>query len=284
MGHCTEGDEVIIVSDNTVALAGSNVQAGPITVDVGVCYNQIALEITDEQAATLYQMAVYDDVGGVPTNLIAETVATFVPAVGFVYEDIPEFTTTTSTIWLAYQSNANVVVGIIFGAARQRDPNTFGSMPDPFSAIAAGSTPAMKIKHDGTGHDEGLTLSGTHATIAFAKKKKKKQPLSVIGPRAEQLIPVEFTYLAKGVLVRNPIETIKLKSTLIREASVKLDLKSALTRTVKDKVNIAGNLLAKIGYLVRLEANTLKNYTARTGKIKQFLLHKLDEITTNDDK
>jgi len=127
-----------------------------------------------------------------------------------------------------------------------------------------------------------FTLSGTHATVLLDKKKKRRDsPPILVVPRAEQLIPVEFTFLTKLAVVRFIIETVKIRATLVREANVKLDLKSALTRTVSGKVGIASTLLQKISHVAGLEGNTLKSYSARTDKLKQFLLHKLGEINHN---
>ena len=129
-----------------------------------------------------------------------------------------------------------------------------------------------------------FTLSGRHATELLDKKKKRDSPPVLVGPRREQLIPLEFTFLTKSTVVRFPKETMKMKSTLVRKESANLNLKSTLTRTVSGKIHMASILLAKAEYLLKLEGKTLKSYSARTDVIKEFLLRKLGEINDNDDK
>ena len=66
----------------------------------------------------------------------------------FVYEDIPEFTTTSSVIWLVYQSNLNVTVDFLGGSGlRKLQTNTFGSLPDPYVPVNAFGSVTMKITH-----------------------------------------------------------------------------------------------------------------------------------------
>jgi len=132
--------------------------------------------------------------------------------------------------------------------------------------------------------DDNFTLSGTHATQALYKKKKKRQPLPVIGPRREQLIPVEFSLIAKSTLVRKPIETIKLTSTLVRDSISKIHLKLPLLVEIKDKrIGMEATLLKQVtDSLIKVKAETLPCLTVKNDKIKAFLLEKIEELIGNE--
>ena len=235
---CTPGEEVILVADEVNNRASSNVHFTAIDVEVGVCYNKIAVDIDDKLSATFIMMAVYDDEGGdIPVNLIAETVNTIVPEDGFVYHDIPEFTTTTAKMWLATQGNSGINFNSIDGAARRRDPNTFGTMPDPVVGVISQTDPiAMKIMHDGTGHG-----GGPGGTV-----------------KAKQQLADRPTLKSEGIAN----STLKLKTILIQTGKLWFQ-KRLEALAILQKLQAKGIVLTKIRYETRNHAKTSLNFKTK---------------------
>ncbi len=238
---CTIGDEVIQTSDGTNSLASTNVQAGAVIVESGKCYNQVGVNISDDQGTNFYQIGVWDEIGGVPTNLLGETISTTVPVPGFIYLDIPEFTAPSGTIWIGCQgTGGNILFGSITGT-RKRDANTFGSMPDPWSTSATQTKPpAFKIKHDGTGHE---STGGPGGTV---KTKAKEQ------------LPDRPTLKSEGIAN----STLKLKTILIQTGKLWFQKRLEALATLP-KLQAKGVVLSKIRYETRNHANARLNFRTK---------------------
>ena len=135
----------------------------------------------------------------------------------------------------------------------------------------------------------GLTLSGTHATQAF-----------YTGPKAEQLIPIEFIFKIKSCLItktkmrictksalRTPIRfSAKFKSVLLSEVKTPLKVKSTLLQVRENvKLFLTSTLIIREDYKIGLFANVkdkalrkklAKNY--KNNKVKEFLLRRLKDM------
>ena len=141
-----------------------------------------------------------------------------------------------------------------------------------------------------TDDDVGIHLVGQpHPTQAF-----------YTGPKAEQLIPIEFIFKIKSCLItktkvrictksalRLPVKTSsKLKSVLLSEVKSPYKMKSTLLMVKENvKLFLTSTLIVKENYKIGLFANVMdktlrkklsKKY--KTNKIKEFLLRRLKDM------
>jgi len=126
----------------------------------------------------------------------------------------------------------------------------------------------------------GVDIVGTHAT-------------QLIGRRAGQLIPVEFTFwLTAGILIKT-LQKLRFKSTLLAETMSHAKLKSSLLVEAKqyslkikapgfDKISestikLQSAILANVSLSIVLGAKNTSE------KMKKFLFKKLREYLDEDD-
>ena len=279
---CTQGDEVSTgVQTTTASRAANTIHLNKITVDDGVCYNQIKLDITNIQSATAYIMGIYDNDG----NLLAQT-ESLVPVAEFEYQDIPEFTTVGTTNWIGFVSNSALTQGVtaVGSNTRENIAHTFGALPATITLTPTGNNgPRCSLKHDGTVLGTGLTLSGTHATQLLDKKKKKPQSF-VIGPKVEQFIPVEFTFNTESTTVRHLKEIVRLRSTLVRNTMIRVELRLHMLKdAIGSTFKVSSPLKKAVESRIEIKGKTLRNLKVRNENIKKFLIRKLDKLMGEND-
>ena len=276
---CTQGDEVSTgVQTTTASRAANTIHLNKITVDDGVCYNQIKLDITNIQSATAYIMGIYDNDG----NLLAQT-ESLVPVAEFEYQDIPEFTTVGTTNWIGFVSNSALTQGVtaVGSNTRENIAHTFGALPATITLTPTGNNgPRCSLKHDGTVLGTGLTLSGTHATQLLDKKKKRPSP--IFFNKREQLIPVKFTLSIEGILIRNLKESVRITSTLIKDSISRFNFRLHSLREVSSRFHIESVILSGVYEMFKMYATTLENLKVKNQMVKQFLISKVEEILGND--
>ena len=118
----------------------------------------------------------------------------------------------------------------------------------------------------------GVVIEGTHAT-----------PL--IGPRAEQLIPVEFSFILKACLITKTLLRICVKSPILIFTKANVKVKSAILNEVTQHYKFKSTLFVKEFIRIKMKSATLVRETVKAGifanaknkKLKEVLLRKLKE-------
>jgi len=121
--------------------------------------------------------------------------------------------------------------------------------------------------------DAGVIIEGTH-------------PQPLIGPRAEQLIPVEFTFLIKACLITKTLLKVCVRSPILIFTKSNVKVKSALLTEVIQHYKIKSTLFVKEFIRIRFKSATLVKETVKAGifanaknkKLKEVLLRKLKEF------
>lgn len=114
---------------------------------IGRKYNQIGIAIFGNAT---WNLAVYDDLLGVPDTLLSSTGSIAITANGdnLVYSSITEFTLTTSAVWLcAFSSSAanNPYDKVVTYYRKNKGSLTYPTLPDPSGAGADVDQDAVKM-------------------------------------------------------------------------------------------------------------------------------------------
>jgi len=126
--------------------------------------------------------------------------------------------------------------------------------------------------------EPGVHTVGTHA-----------QPL--IGPRPEQLIPVEFSFILKACLITKTLLKICVRSPLLIFTKSNVKVKSALLREVTQHYKLKSAILVKESFIrIRFKSALLIRETVKAGifaniknkKLRKVLLRKLREYLDED--
>ena len=120
---------------------------------------------------------------------------------------------------------------------------------------------------------QGVTIEGTHA-------------VPLVGPRAEQLLPVEFSFILRSCLITRTKLRICVKSSLTLIIQASLKFKSALLLDAKYHTKIKSATLVREVEKIGIKSTTLVKEVWRTGifanaknkKLKEVLLRKLREM------
>ena len=123
----------------------------------------------------------------------------------------------------------------------------------------------------------GIQIEGTHA-----------QPL--IGPRAEQLIPMEFSFILKACLITKTLLRICITSPILIFTKSNVKVKSAILREVIQHYKLKSTLIVKEFIRIKMKSALLVRETMKARifakssnkKLKQVLLRKLREFLDED--
>lgn len=151
--------------------------------------------------------------------------------------------------------------------------------------IALNDGTSVFLLNDGTScillntqiEEAGVNIDGVHA-VPF------------IGPRAEQLIPVEFTFLLKACLITLTKLRICVRSPILIFTKSNVKVKSALLMEVVQHYKLKSTLFVKEFIRIRMESALLIRETVKAGifanaknkKLKEVLLRKLKEFLDED--
>lgn len=125
--------------------------------------------------------------------------------------------------------------------------------------------------------DVGVKIEGTH-------------PTPLIGPRPEQLIPVEFTFLLKSCLITITKLRICVRSPLLIFTKSNVKVKAALLTEVIQHYKLKSTLFVKEFVRIRMKSALLIRETVKAGifaniknkKLRKVLLRKLREFLDED--
>ena len=123
----------------------------------------------------------------------------------------------------------------------------------------------------------GVDIVGTH-------------PVPFIGARAEQLIPVEFSFWLKSCLIAKTGMKFCIKSPLLKQTASSIKIKSSLLREIAQSFKIKSTTLVKEKVKIFIESALLVKESAKMGmfaniknpKLKKVLLRKLREFLDED--
>jgi len=152
------------ISEISSATSGTNDQAEndqviwnqmTSSVSVGECFDQVALKRGTSGTGGTYRQGVYDESGGSPNVLLAETAQLSMPATStYTYQTLAETEATTANLWQAFMQSSTTPKVLrqqtAGGALEFRNSFTYGgSLPSPASSTSSGNPFVSKISHTG---------------------------------------------------------------------------------------------------------------------------------------
>jgi len=120
---------------------------------IGECYDQVAIERSSSATGGNYRLGVYDDSGGAPNDLLAQTASIAIPtANSYTFQTVPEFLVTTTQLWACFMQDAHTSSfrrnnSATTAGNMQYESHTYGSLPATASATSANRSFIMKIGH-----------------------------------------------------------------------------------------------------------------------------------------
>jgi len=123
------------------------------SVGVGECFDQVALKRGTSGTGGTYRQGVYDESGGSPNVLLAETAQLSMPATStYTYQSLTETDTTTAVLWQAFMQSSTTPKVLrqqtAGGALEFRNSFTYGgSLPSPAASTSSGNPFVTKIGH-----------------------------------------------------------------------------------------------------------------------------------------
>lgn len=154
---CTKGSDIATQGSgdgNEVAnldqILFSRIYDGAV---IGECYDQVAIERSTSATGGNYRMGIYDDTGGTPNDLLAQTASIAIPtASSYTFQPVTEFLVTTTQLWACFMQDAHTSSFRRNNSATasgnlQYESHVYGSLPSVASASSANRSFIMKIGH-----------------------------------------------------------------------------------------------------------------------------------------
>ncbi len=121
-------------------------------------------------------------------------------------------------------------------------------------------------------HIPGLHIINKHAT-------------ELIGPKPEQLIPVEFTFRIIATTIRAIESRLKIQANLtIKTKTERYGFLSVLIKPVRESVKVKGLLVRNIQTKFKLRSPLLKFYTISVNKPKRDVYEKRKQVQESEQK
>ncbi len=138
-----------------------------------------------------------------------------------------------------------------------------------------------------------LLNNGTHVLLNIhvpGVKIINQHATPLIGPRAEQLIPVEFSFILRACLITKTLLRICITSPLLIFTKSNVKVKSAILREVTQHYKLKSTLIVKEFIRIKVKSALLIRETvkarifakAKNKKLKEVLLRKLREFLDED--
>jgi len=124
----------------------------------------------------------------------------------------------------------------------------------------------------------GTDIVGTHA-------------VPLVGPRPQQLIPVEFSFWLKSCLITKTGMRFCIKSPLLRQIESSIKIKSSLLREVTQSFKVKSTILVREKIKIFIQSTILTHESwkvmgvlanTKNKKLKKVLLRKLREFLDED--